>query len=109
MAAAGRLALPEGCVLALEDVTEKPYRLDRMMTSLLLGGHIQRARAMVLGGFTQCAPGDDGVTAEDVLAERTNGIPVVAGAPFGHDATNDAFVLGVTARVEGDVVRFCAP
>jgi muramoyltetrapeptide carboxypeptidase len=109
MAAAGRLIVPEGCVLALEDVTEKPYRIDRMMTSLLLGGHIQRAGAIVLGAFTQCAPGPDGVAAEEVLAERARGVPVVAGAPFGHAARNDAFVLGARVTVEGDVVRFDGP
>ena len=39
MAAAGRLVVPEGAVLALEDVTEAPYRVDRMLTSL----HARRA------------------------------------------------------------------
>jgi muramoyltetrapeptide carboxypeptidase len=104
MASAGRLALPDGAVLALEDVTERPYRLDRMLTSLRLGGHLQRVRAIVLGDFHKCDPGADGVPAKDVLAERTAGlgVPVIAGAPFGHDARNDAFVLGGWARVEGD-------
>jgi muramoyltetrapeptide carboxypeptidase LdcA involved in peptidoglycan recycling len=60
----------------------------------------------VLGGFTQCGPGPDAVTALEVLAERTAGVPVVAGAPFGHDARNEAFVLGARVIVEGDVVRF---
>src|SRR5580658_8417164 len=34
MAASGRLVLPAGAVLALEDVTERPYRVDRMLTAL---------------------------------------------------------------------------
>jgi muramoyltetrapeptide carboxypeptidase len=108
MAAAGRLALPEGCVLALEDVTEKPFRVDRMLTSLLLAGHLQRACAVILGDFVKCGAGPDGVTVDEVLAERTRalGVPVVAGAPFGHGSHNDAFVLGARVRVEGDAVRF---
>src|SRR5262249_1823360 len=105
MAAAGRLDLPDGGVLMLEDVTEKPYRVDRMMTSLALGGHIARARAIVLGGFPQCDPGPDGVTVDDVLAERTRGLAVVAGAPFGHGPENDAFVLGERAIVANGTVR----
>ena len=43
MAAGNRLAVPEGAILAFEDVTERPYRLDRMLTSLRLGGHLARA------------------------------------------------------------------
>jgi|SRR5579859_7924774 len=108
MAAAGRLALPDGAVLAIEDVTEAPYRVDRMMTSLRLGGHLARASAIVLGGFDRCASGSDGRTVDEVLAERTRdlGVPVLAGAPFGHGAHNEAFVLGTRARVARDTVSF---
>jgi muramoyltetrapeptide carboxypeptidase len=108
MAAAGRLAVPDGAVVALEDVTEAPYRVDRMLTSLRLGGHLERASAIVLGGFDRCVPGPDGRTVDEVLHERTRdlGIPVVAGAPFGHGAVNEAFVLGSPVRVEGDCVLF---
>jgi muramoyltetrapeptide carboxypeptidase len=108
MAAAGCLAVPEGAVLVLEDVSEAPYRVDRMLTSLHLGGHLARASAIVFGGFDRCDPGPDGRQVEDVLEERTRalGIPVLAGAPFGHQAPNEAFVLGSEVRVTGDEVRF---
>jgi muramoyltetrapeptide carboxypeptidase len=106
MAAAGRWRTPPGAVLAIEDVTERPYRIDRMLTSLRLGGHLDGLAAVVVGEFDKCEPGPDGVTAAEVLAERTRalGIPVVAGAPFGHGARNDAFVLGAIAAVDGDRV-----
>ena len=103
MAAAGRWNPPEGAVLALEDVSERPYRLDRMLTSLRLGGHLARLAGIVLGEFSECNPGADGVVAAVVLAERTRdlGFPVVGGAPFGHGARNDAFTLGARARIDG--------
>jgi muramoyltetrapeptide carboxypeptidase len=108
MAAARRLAMPPGAILALEDVTERPYRIDRMLTSLRLAGVFARASAVVFGSFAACDPGPDGVTTREVLAELARGlsIPVVANAPFGHSAPNDAFVLGRRVRVEGDSVRF---
>jgi muramoyltetrapeptide carboxypeptidase len=108
MAAAGRLVIPDGAVVALEDVTESPYRIDRMLTSLRLGGHLQRASAIVFGGFDRCAPGADGRTADEVLEERTRdfGVPVLAGAPFGHGLRNAAFVLGGPARLDGDSLFF---
>jgi muramoyltetrapeptide carboxypeptidase len=107
LAAAGRLRIPEGAVIALEDVTEAPYRVDRMLTSLRLGGHFARASAVVLGGFDRCAPGSDGRTVEEVLEDRLGdlGIPVLAGAPFGHGARNEAFVLGKDVQIEGGTLR----
>jgi muramoyltetrapeptide carboxypeptidase len=108
LAAAGRLRVPDGAVLALEDVTEAPYRVDRMLTSLRLGGHLQRASAFVLGGFDRCPPGPDGRTVDDVLAERLSdlGVPVLAGAPFGHGAHNEAFVMGREVAVERSAVAW---
>ena len=108
MAAAGRLVIPRGAILALEDVTERPYRLDRMLTSLRLGGHFAGLSAIVLGGFTQCDAGPDGVTALEVLIDRTAGlgIPVVASAPFGHGAPNRAFTLGGMAELTGTTLTF---
>ncbi len=108
MAAAGRFVVPDGAIVVLEDVTERPYRIDRMLTSLRLGGHLARASAIVLGGFTQCEAGPDGVTAEHVLRELTAdlGIAVVAGAPFGHGAPNRAFVMGAVASLAGTTLSF---
>lgn len=110
MAAAGRLSIPRGAILALEDVTERPYRIDRMLTSLALGGHLARAGALVFGGFTLCDPGPDGVTVEQVLRERTSalGVPVALGAPFGHGAPNRAFRLGRAATLRRDQLAFRA-
>ncbi len=111
LAAAGDLVLPAGAILALEDVTERPYRIDRMLTSLRRGGHLARVAGVVLGGFTKCEPGPDGVTVTDVLRDRLGdlGVPVLTGAPFGHDVVNDAFVVGARVSIAGASVVFGAP
>lgn len=100
-AAAGRLAIPEGAVLLLEDVSERPYRIDRMLASLSAGGYLARVSAVVLGDFTQCEPGPEGTTFESVLRFHLGalGIPVVAGVPVGHGPLNEPVVLGAEARV----------
>jgi muramoyltetrapeptide carboxypeptidase len=107
MCAAGQLQLPDGAILAIEDVTEKPYRLDRMLTALSLGGHARRLAGVVLGAFSECAAGPDGVTWQSVVEGWAGdlGIPVVAGAPFGHQEHNEAFVLGGVVRIDGDRVE----
>jgi muramoyltetrapeptide carboxypeptidase len=101
-AAAGRLYLPSGCVLILEDVTELSYRLDRMLTSLLLGGGLQNAAAVVVGDLIDCSPGAGGVSAEAVLRERLSrlGVPVARGLPFGHGRCNEPLPLGAPAILD---------
>ena len=101
MAAAGRLDVPSGAVLAIEDVNEPPYRVDRMLTSLRLGGYLERAAAVVFGGLDRSQAGPDGWDVDRVIDRfaASLAVPVLAGAPFGHRPLNEAFVLGATAAV----------
>jgi len=91
----------DGCLLFLEDVGERPYRVDRMLTSLAQAGWFTRCSGVVLGAFTEGAPGADGVSVENVLEERLGrfGIPVAKGLPIGHIRENDALPLGALARL----------
>ena len=104
MAAAGRLRLPKDAVVLLEDIAERPYRVDRMVTDLVEGGHLKRAAGILVGDFTDCTPGPDGCTVEQVLRERlcALGIPIVAGFPSGHGRRNDAIVLGQRTRLDAN-------
>jgi muramoyltetrapeptide carboxypeptidase len=93
-----------GAVLLLEDISERPYRQDRTLTTLLQAGALQDLAGAVLGQFTQCEPGPDGVTALSVLAERlgTLRIPIVANAPFGHVPDNVPMLLGAEVELDAD-------
>jgi len=94
----------EGAVLFLEDIGERPYRVDRMLTTLSHAGWLSQVRAIALGAFTDAAPGADGVTVEEVLRERLSGlgIPVVAGLPAGHVDDNHPIVLGARVVIDAD-------
>jgi muramoyltetrapeptide carboxypeptidase len=91
-------------VLFLEDVGERPYRVDRMFTSLRNAGVLHDVRAIVLGAFEQGDAGADGVTLAEVLQERTSdlGIPVVSDFPAGHIDDNCELPFG--RRVTLDAV-----
>lgn len=91
-----------GAVLLLEDISERPYRLDRTATNLIQAGVLTGLAGVLLGQFSQCEPGPDGVSALSVLAERLGGlqIPVLANAPVGHVPDNVPVLLG--AEVELD-------
>jgi muramoyltetrapeptide carboxypeptidase len=97
-------ALPlDGALLFLEDVGERPYRLDRQLTQLRLAGALDRVAGVILGDFIGCVEKDgSGPDAEAVLTERLagRGIPVVAGAPIGHGERNRALPHGARARLD---------
>jgi len=100
-AAGGRLRLPAGAILALEDVTEQAYRVDRLVTSLIGAGTLDQVSGVVLGDFTDCPP-SSGVEAFDVLRERLGAlrIPLASGLPFGHGAWNEPLTLGIAATLD---------
>ncbi|XXF79786.1 LD-carboxypeptidase [Myxococcaceae bacterium GXIMD 01537] len=97
----------EGSVLLLEDVGERPYRLDRMWTHLRLAGAFSQVRGIVLGDFTGCEEKDADYGSADVLrqlAEET-GLPCAAGFPIGHGAINHPVALGTRVRLDADAAR----
>lgn len=110
MAAAGRLSLPEGCILALEDVTESSYRVDRMLTVLETAGHFDRVAGFALGHFTDCSPGPFRVSVEAVLRELARlDRPIVAGLEFGHQRPNRPLTLGANALLDAERGRLITP
>ena len=94
----------DGAVLFLEDVSERPYRVDRMLTSWRSAGLLTRPAAVVLGAFCQCESATDGVGVEEVLAERLGdlGVPVLMGLPAGHLDDNLELPFGHRVQVDGD-------
>lgn len=96
----------DGVILALEDVTEAPYRIDRMLTQWRLMGVFQKVRGIALGRFSRCEPpaGSSSWTVEEVLRDRLGdlNIPIVGDLPFGHDGVNAALPVGQRVRLDGD-------
>jgi muramoyltetrapeptide carboxypeptidase len=97
----------DGAILCLEDVGEKVYRIDRMITQLALGGYLRGLKGIVLGGFTDCGPDESepygGFTLGEVFEQHFGalGIPVWSGAQFGHIKDNATLPLGACARIDG--------
>jgi len=97
-------APPESFVLFLDEVGERPYRLDRMVTQLRQSGVLARASAVVIGELPKCDEPSGDVTARAVMADLFADFPgpVLIGFPSGH-TTGPAMTLpfGVQARVVG--------
>ena len=96
------LAPLEGAILVLEDVGERPYRLDRMWTHLALAGVFHQVRGIVLGEFVGCEDKDADYSSADVLRELAaqTGLPCAAGFPIGHGAQNQPLPLGARVRLD---------
>lgn len=96
-----------GAILFLEDVNEYLYRVDRMFTTLALGGHLARVAGVVLGGFTNCKPSEGShgtLTLDEILADHLGGlgVPVLRNAAFGHIGPKWTLPLGVPAELDAD-------
>jgi muramoyltetrapeptide carboxypeptidase len=97
-----------GALLVLEDVGEPAYRVDRMLTQLRMSGALDHIAGLVVGHFTEAAPGRD--LSSDVLdalvaeAADVAGVPAIAGAPVGHIDDQWTIPLGATAQLDADAL-----
>jgi muramoyltetrapeptide carboxypeptidase len=90
--------LPEvdGALLFVEDISEEPYRVDRMLTQLRLAGVLDRIAGLLVGSFSG-ADSPDAVLADHLPRLRC---PVLAGWPAGHGQPNRPLPLGVPAELD---------
>jgi muramoyltetrapeptide carboxypeptidase len=94
-----------GRLLFLEDVNEKPFRIDRMLTHLRQAGKLDEVAGVMFGEMVGCsAEADEAVTVRDVIGEAFAAAryPVVIGLPTGHGHGAATLPLGVRARLAGE-------
>jgi muramoyltetrapeptide carboxypeptidase len=98
-------APPQGHVLFLDEVNERPFRLDRMVTQLRQSGVLARASAVVVGELPGCDEPSGDLSARSVVADLFGDFPgpVLIGFPSGHTAGPAMTLpLGVSCRVVAD-------
>ena len=93
-------------ILAFEDVSESPYRIDRMLTQWRMMGAFRGVKGIVTGRFSQCEPTPNipSLTVAEVLRDRLGdlGIPIISDLPFGHEGVNAALPVGTPVELDGD-------
>jgi muramoyltetrapeptide carboxypeptidase len=93
----------KGKLLFLEDVGEKPYRIERMLTHLKMAGKLEQPAGVLFGDFTECdGPGGRGIReiVRDIFHDAP--YPVVMGMSSGHGRENLALPFGVKMALDGD-------
>lgn len=99
-----------GTVLFLEDIGERPYRLDGMLTHLRNAGKLEQCAAILFGAFTDCEAEDPSrsLTIPEVIADvvepvcREKGIPLITGLVCGHTLPTMSLPLGAEVRLKAE-------
>lgn len=90
-------------IVFIEEVGEKPYRIDRMFTQLFQSTDIKKCRGMILGIFNDCEPkeGEFSYSLKETLFQNLQNlnIPVFYGFPFGHVSDITTFPIGIEATM----------
>lgn len=100
-----------GKILYLEDVGEKVYAVDRMMSQLKLGGVFEQISGFIFGKCSDCDPGGSGygsLTLEEVIDHyiKPLEIPAYSGAMIGHIDDNAMVPNGIMAEMHADKGTF---
>ncbi len=95
-----------GAILALEEIGEAPYRIDRMLNQLKLHGVFQKVSGILLGQFTDCVQNNDRptLTLDEVFCDYFSALEysVLNNIPFGHEKQKITLPMGVYVRYEPD-------
>ncbi len=93
----------KGRILLLEDVGERPYRLDRMFWQLKQTGILEGVAGLLLGEFPGCFRDD--VEKRNFLSRvegylKSSGVPVIYDLPFGHSSNICTLPLGIEVEID---------
>lgn len=106
-----RRVQPDGCWLALEDIHEAPYRIDRYLATLKLLGWFERVAGILIGDFHAEEQSDQRRAVLELLRfhlPSRRPPPVVLTRDFGHTWPILPVPIGRPVRVgvRGGVARF---
>jgi muramoyltetrapeptide carboxypeptidase len=94
----------KGKILFMEDIDERPYRVDRMLTQMLQSHDLRQLAGIALGIFEGCNPKTDerSLSLMDCFKDRLGnlGIPVYYGLSFGHISNQFTLPVGINASLD---------
>jgi len=92
-------------IFILEEIDERPYRIDRMLQQIKLVGIFSRTKGVALGDFSGCDPekGKPSLTLSQVFRDTFHKypFPVISGIPYGHIIGSLSFPIGVRVKING--------
>jgi muramoyltetrapeptide carboxypeptidase len=90
-------------LVLLEEIGERPYRVDRMLQQLALAGVWKRSSGFLLGTFVDCGPeaGKPSLSLAEVFDDtfRATPRPILAELHHGHVRQSLTVPIGIRARI----------
>lgn len=91
-------------ILFIEEIGESPYKVDRMLTQLLLANKLQQCRGFILGQFTDCDIRNPKIslTLQQVLNDRLLSLnkPTLSGFMSGHSYPKLTLPIGANIKLD---------
>lgn len=105
--------IDEDCILFIEDIDERMLSVDRMLWTMKCGGYLDRAKAIIIGQFTD-TNGEDEWKRDvySLIKEHMDRLdcPVLFGCDCGHEQPNISLYLGreveLTVAPDGGTIEF---
>ena len=93
----------KGKLLFIEEKGEPLYRIDRMLTHLLLSGELEKCAGLMVGTFEECG---DPASVIDLVRERCSrlNMPILTGLPVGHGEHNVPLPIGARAVLDTETM-----
>lgn len=98
----------EGTVLFIEDISERPHAIERMMYNLKLGGVLEKLSGLIIGQFTEYE--EDRSLGKELYGALTDLVkeydyPVCFDFPVGHVTDNLPLINGAEVELHVDKKR----
>ncbi len=92
-------------IFILEEIDERPYRIDRMLQQMKLSGIFKKAKGVALADFRGCEPekGKPSLTLQQIFRDifQDYSFPIVSGFSIGHIKDSLSFPIGVKIKIDG--------
>lgn len=95
-------------ILLLEDVGEKTYRLENMLTQLKYQKHFNNIKGLVFGQFAKCTEDDKGDGSVNEIIDdfvKDLNVPAIADFRYGHIPSRYVLPIGKEVCLDADNVK----
>ena len=101
----------KGKILFIEEIGERPYKVDGMLTTLRNGGKFDDCAGVILGAFTDCGDREGtigGLSLETIYREliAPAGKPTISGVVCGHCSPSMSLPMGRLFKMDADAGTF---
>ena len=90
-------------IVIIEDVNERPYKIDGMLWQLREAGKFKGVRGIVFGEMINCQPGiNENYTLRDSISDffKKDSFPILMNCPIGHGKEMWTLPLGIPAVLD---------